>query len=63
MAKKIEVIPCLDMSEGRVVKGVKFEELRDAGDAVHLAKEYYRSNEGFQDSRLFGITRREYAKC
>ena len=43
MAKKIEVIPCLDMSEGRVVKGVKFEELRDAGDAVHLAKEYYRS--------------------
>lgn len=43
MAKKIEVIPCLDMSEGRVVKGVKFGGLRDAGDAVHLAKEYYRS--------------------
>ena len=43
MAKMIEVIPCLDMSGGRVVKGVKFEELRDAGDAVHLAKEYYRS--------------------
>lgn len=28
-----------------------------------LAKEYYRSNEGFQDSRLFGITRREYTNA
>ena len=42
MTKMIEVIPCLDMSDGRVVKGVKFEELRDAGDAVHLAEQYYR---------------------
>lgn len=41
MAKKIEVIPCLDMNEGRVVKGVKFEELRDAGDAVQLAQRYF----------------------
>ena len=41
MAKKIEVIPCLDMNQGRVVKGVKFEELRDAGDAVELAERYF----------------------
>ncbi len=41
MAKRIEVIPCLDMNQGRVVKGVKFEELRDAGDAVELAERYF----------------------
>ena len=40
MAKKIEVIPCLDMSEGRVVKGVRFVELRDAGDPVSVAQAY-----------------------
>lgn len=41
MAKKIEVIPCLDMNQGRVVKGIKFEELKDAGDAVQLAQRYF----------------------
>ncbi|WP_099333032.1 imidazole glycerol phosphate synthase subunit HisF [Actinomyces minihominis] len=41
MAKQISVIPCLDMFEGRVVKGVKFEKLRDAGDAVELAHRYF----------------------
>ena len=35
------VIPCLDVAAGRVVKGVKFENLRDAGDPVELAKRYY----------------------
>jgi imidazole glycerol-phosphate synthase subunit HisF len=34
------VIPCLDVKEGRVVKGVNFEGLRDAGDPVELAKLY-----------------------
>jgi cyclase len=34
------VIPCLDVSEGRVVKGVRFVELRDAGDPVELAAAY-----------------------
>ncbi len=34
------VIPCLDVKEGRVVKGVKFENLRDAGDPVEIAKQY-----------------------
>lgn len=34
------IIPCLDVTEGRVVKGVKFKELRDAGDPVECAKAY-----------------------
>lgn len=35
------VIPCLDVSAGRVVKGVNFENLREMGDPVELAREYY----------------------
>lgn len=38
LAKRI--IPCLDIKDGRTVKGVNFENLRDAGDAVELAKRY-----------------------
>jgi cyclase len=34
------VIPCLDVKEGRVVKGMRFENLRDAGDPVEIAKQY-----------------------
>lgn len=34
------VIPCLDVKEGRVVKGVNFVELRDAGDPVEIARQY-----------------------
>lgn len=34
------IIPCLDVTKGRVVKGVKFKELRDAGDPVECAKAY-----------------------
>lgn len=41
LAKRI--IPCLDIKDGRTVKGVNFENLRDAGDAVELAK-YYAEN-------------------
>ena len=40
LAKRI--IPCLDVKEGRVVKGVNFVNLKDAGDPVELAKEYNR---------------------
>jgi cyclase len=36
----IRVIPCLDVDNGRVVKGVNFVELRDAGDPVELARAY-----------------------
>ncbi|MFQ6095598.1 MAG: imidazole glycerol phosphate synthase subunit HisF, partial [Candidatus Bathyarchaeia archaeon] len=39
LAKRI--IPCLDMMNGRVVKGIRFKELRDAGDPVELASHYY----------------------
>jgi cyclase len=38
LAKRI--IPCLDVKEGRVVKGVRFEDLRDAGDPVEAARFY-----------------------
>src|SRR5882762_859829 len=34
------IIPCLDVTRGRVVKGVKFQELRDAGDPVEAARAY-----------------------
>ena len=40
MAVATRVIPCLDVDNGRVVKGVNFENLRDAGDPVELAKLY-----------------------
>ena len=36
----VRVIPCLDMKDGRVVKGVHFVELRDAADPVEAAKAY-----------------------
>jgi cyclase len=36
----VRVIPCLDVDAGRVVKGINFRELRDAGDPVELAKVY-----------------------
>jgi len=37
----VRIIPCLDVSAGRVVKGVNFRDLRDAGDPVELARSYY----------------------
>jgi cyclase len=40
MAVAVRVIPCLDVDNGRVVKGVNFENLRDAGDPVELASAY-----------------------
>ncbi|KAB5608784.1 imidazole glycerol phosphate synthase subunit HisF [Bifidobacterium jacchi] len=42
MTLAVRVIPCLDVDAGRVVKGVHFENLKDAGDPVELAGEYYR---------------------
>jgi len=38
----VKVIPCLDIKDGRVVKGVKFENLRDARDPVEAAEAYCR---------------------
>jgi cyclase len=40
MTLAVRVIPCLDVAAGRVVKGVNFENLRDAGDPVELARLY-----------------------
>ncbi len=38
----VRIIPCLDVRDGKVVKGVKFQNLRDAGDPAELAAEYER---------------------
>jgi cyclase len=48
LAKRI--IPCLDVDNGRVVKGVKFVEIRDAGDPVEIARRY---NEAGADELTF----------
>ncbi|MGN6333479.1 MAG: imidazole glycerol phosphate synthase subunit HisF [Motilibacteraceae bacterium] len=40
MSLAVRVIPCLDVDAGRVVKGVNFQDLRDAGDPVEMAKVY-----------------------
>ena len=42
MSVAVRVIPCLDVKDGRVVKGVNFVGLRDAGDPVELAGRYDR---------------------
>ncbi len=52
LAKRI--IPCLDIKNGRTVKGVNFENLRDAGDAVELG-EYY-ANQGADELVFLDIT-------
>jgi cyclase len=41
MGLPIRVIPCLDVAHGRVVKGVNFLDLQDAGDPVELSRKYY----------------------
>lgn len=53
MLKK-RIIPCLDIKEGRTVKGINFEGLRDAGDAVELARRYV--EEGADELVFLDIT-------
>jgi cyclase len=48
------IIPCLDIKDGRVVKGVQFEGLRDAGDPLELARRY--SEEGADELTFLDIT-------
>lgn len=48
------IIPCLDVKNGRVVKGVNFVGLRDAGDPVEVAKRY--NNEGADEITFLDIT-------
>jgi cyclase len=52
LAKRI--IPCLDVTEGRVVKGVNFVELRDAGDPVEIARRY--DEQGADELTFLDIT-------
>lgn len=54
MTVAIRVIPCLDVSAGRVVKGVNFENLRDAGDPVVLAAKY--SREGADEITFLDVS-------
>ena len=48
------IIPCLDVMDGRVVKGVKVRDLRDAGDPVELAAFY--NDEGADELVFYDIT-------
>ncbi|EUA08756.1 histidine biosynthesis family protein [Mycobacterium xenopi 4042] len=50
----MRVIPCLDVDHGRVVKGVNFENLRDAGDPVELAAVY--DAEGADELTFLDVT-------
>ena len=67
--KPVRIIPCLDMREGRVVKGVKFVEIRDAGDPAEAAAAY--SAQGADELVMLDITatlesretRREWVKA
>ncbi|CAL9556514.1 Imidazole glycerol phosphate synthase subunit HisF [Streptomyces sp. enrichment culture] len=54
MSLAIRVIPCLDVDAGRVVKGVNFQNLRDAGDPVEMAKVY--DAEGADELTFLDIT-------
>ncbi|MEU4543587.1 imidazole glycerol phosphate synthase subunit HisF [Nonomuraea dietziae] len=54
MTVAVRVIPCLDVDAGRVVKGVNFENLRDAGDPVELARRY--DEEGADELTFLDIT-------
>jgi len=54
MALAKRIIPCLDCDKGRVVKGVKFVDIRDAGDPVEVAKRY--CEEGADEITFLDIT-------
>ncbi|WP_405466290.1 imidazole glycerol phosphate synthase subunit HisF [Streptomyces jietaisiensis] len=54
MTLAVRVIPCLDVDNGRVVKGVNFQNLRDAGDPVEMAEVY--DTEGADELTFLDIT-------
>ena len=54
MALAKRIIPCLDVDAGRVVKGVKFVDIRDAGDPVEIARRY--DQEGADELTFLDIT-------
>lgn len=54
MSLAVRVIPCLDVAAGRVVKGVNFQDLRDAGDPVELAARY--AEQGADELTFLDVT-------
>ncbi|RKZ95263.1 MAG: imidazole glycerol phosphate synthase subunit HisF, partial [Gammaproteobacteria bacterium] len=54
MALAKRIIPCLDVDKGRVVKGVQFVDIRDAGDPVEVARRY--NSEGADELTFLDIT-------
>jgi imidazole glycerol-phosphate synthase subunit HisF len=52
--QSVRIVPCLDVDRGRVVKGINFVELRDAGDPVELARRY--GEEGADELVFLDIT-------
>ncbi|MCD6174321.1 MAG: imidazole glycerol phosphate synthase subunit HisF, partial [Planctomycetes bacterium] len=54
MDKQINIMPCLDLQNGRVVKGIHFVDIRDAGDPVECAKAYCAA--GANELALLDIT-------
>ncbi|MFK5893905.1 MAG: HisA/HisF-related TIM barrel protein, partial [Pseudomonadota bacterium] len=54
MALAKRIIPCLDVDNGRVVKGVQFVDIRDAGDPVEVARRY--NQEGADELTFLDIT-------
>jgi len=54
MALAKRIIPCLDVENGRVVKGVQFVDIRDAGDPVEVAKRY--DEQGADEITFLDIT-------
>ena len=48
------IIPCLDVDDGRVVKGIKFVDIKDAGDPVEVAKRY--NDQGADEITFLDIT-------
>ena len=54
MSLAVRVIPCLDVAAGRVVKGVNFQNLRDAGNPVELAARY--SDQGADELTFLDVT-------
>ena len=54
MSVAVRVIPCLDVDAGRVVKGINFENLRDAGDPVELAHRY--DDQGADELTFLDVT-------
>ena len=54
MTRIKRIIPCLDVDKGRVVKGVNFVDIRDAGDPVEIAKRY--NDQGADEITFLDIT-------